>query len=156
MSWLCGLLWFDVVWGVVLLLRELTTLLDVGQQIFAANSKGLMWLTPAVFASLLFTMAVPLGLIVFSVGVMRRHAGARVGLIVCCWVLIGMAGLRAIGQVYNALPQFLRVGAWVYLSRSAVFLFDTSALAVLTLLFVTRTSIKALFERENRGFEVLR
>jgi hypothetical protein len=149
-------MWIDLVLGCGDLLGQVPLILELSDAIARSRASGLMWLTPAILVSVIVPIGLPVMLIVFSIGLLQRRAGARIGLIIYCWAELGMGVLRLFQLYYRFLPGFVSTQIWILLMRDIGSLLHHSAVPLITLLFITRPQIKAMFVKEDRGFEVLR
>jgi hypothetical protein len=156
MSWLRTLMWIDLVLGCADLLGQFPLILELSDAIARSRTTGLMWLTPAILVSVIVPLGLPVMLIVFSIGLLQRRAGARVGLMVYCWAELGMGVLRLFQLYYRFLPGYMSTQMLIPLMRDIGYVTRLSAVPLITLLFITRPQIKTMFVKEDRGFEVLR
>lgn len=150
--WLRTVLQINLFFACVSMFAVMVILRGVPSIVAQGKASGRFWLTPDLLAGVLTTLAMPAFHLIASIGCLKRRPAARVGMIVYCWVALGLA-LIEFGRIMYGSVEFW---GWNEMTAHQILRFpDRIVLPLITLLFITRPPIRALFIPEAKAFEVI-
>lgn len=154
LPWLRIMLYVNLALAIADVLRVFAPLQFFFKEIMNAKASGQMLMTPTVLWNLITWFALPVFYLVVVIGSIRFNSTSRKLLVIYSWIAMGVSLFQLIGFFWR---NRFYAGEWFIHEATSQFEHSVygAAVPLLTVLFLTRPQIRALFVHRVEGFDVI-